>query len=293
MRQVFPKSKCLDFRIMKKLSDFIIYGNFLIAICATGLIWESYILLHVPAQPFYLVTGFVATLFIYNIDRLVVLDTLSGTGNDRHKWVVLHYKLMRAISIASLAFLCISLFFMPLSSVLFLAHLGIISLGYSVPAFFMDKKGLRNIKLLKIFLIMYVWAATTVLWPAISAGIPVLRHNIIMLFIERALFIFALTLPFDIRDYQTDKESHVITIPGAIGIPNTRLLGFICILVFFLINLAHYDTQNAVLWAKLVSGISALFALYFTHPSRHEYYFTGLIDGLMLLQFGLVVVAVW
>src|ERR1039458_7842133 len=208
---------------MKKLADFIIYGNFLIAACAACLVWESYLLLKVPVQPFYIITGFTATLFTYNIDRLVVLDSLIGTGNERHGWLVRHQRLMVVISIACFVSLCILVMYMRIPSILFLAHLGIISMGYSVPAFFMGSKGFRNIKLLKIFLIMYVWAATTVLWPALSAGISLFQHDVIMLFIERALFIFAITLPFDIRDYLTDKQNHVLTIPGAIGIAQTRL----------------------------------------------------------------------
>ena len=199
-------------------------------------------------------------------------------------------KLMTVISGACLVFLVVSLFYLSANSLLFLGHLGILSLGYSVPALVKGAKGLRSIKLLKIFLIMYVWAATTVFFPVVGAGQSIWHRDIVLLFIERALFIFAITLPFDIRDYHSDRSGNVLTIPGLIGIRQTRLLAFACILVFLFINLFHYSVQDGILWAKLLSGLNALIVIYFARDDKHEYYFTGLLDSTMIIQFLLVVV---
>jgi len=273
---------------MKRFSDFIIYSNLLISLCAACLIWETYILLHLQVNLLYISIGFAATLFTYNIDRLVVLDSLDNTGSERHNWIVRFRKPMVVLSAFCLVFLIVSMFYLSENSLIFLAHLGLISVGYSVPALINGAKGLRNIKLLKIFLIMYVWAATTVLFPVIGAGQSIFQRGIILLFIERAVFIFAITLPFDIRDYRSDKENHVITIPGLIGIPRTRLLAFICILAFFMINAFHYPVQDGILWAKLLSGLNALIVIYYARDDKHEYYFSGLIDSTMIIQFLLV-----
>jgi len=275
---------------MKKVSDFIIYSNLLISICAACLIWETYILLHLQANFLYISIGFVATLFTYNIDRLVVIGSLDNTGSERHNWLVKFKIPMIVLSALCVIFLVISMFYLSVNSLIFLAHLGLISVGYSVPALINGAKGLRNVKLLKIFLIMYVWAATTVFFPAIGAGQSIFQRGIILLFIERAFFIFAITLPFDIRDYASDKANAVLTIPGLIGISRTRLLAFICILAFFMINAFHYPVQDGILWAKLLSGLNALIVIYFARDDKHEYYFTGLIDSAMIIQFLLVLI---
>ena len=275
---------------MKKALDFIIYSNLLISICAACLICETYMLLYLAVNPFYIAIGFAATLFIYNVDRLVVLDGLEKTGSERHNWIVKYRKPMIVLSALSLVSLIVSMFYLSANSLIFLAHLGVISIGYSVPALINGAKGLRNIKLLKIFLIMYVWAATTVLFPVIGAGQSIFQRDIILLFIERAVFIFAITLPFDIRDYQSDKANQVLTIPGLIGIRRTRLLAFVCILIFFMINALHYQVQDGILWAKLLSGLNALIVIYFARNNKHEYYFTGLLDSTMIIQFLLVLI---
>jgi len=275
---------------MKKVSDFIIYSNLLISLCAAALIWETYLLLNVSVNLISVAVGFAATLLIYNTDRLVVLEALEKNGNERHSWILKFRLLLILLSIVSLIFLVTAVFFMPLRCLIFLLHLGLISLLYSIPLLFRGKKNLRSIKLLKIFLIMYVWAATTVMLPAIWSGYDIWNRDVLLLFLERALFIFAITLPFDIRDYTSDKLNHVITIPAIIGIRQTRLLAYACLLVFFLINILHYSYQEGILWAKLVSGLYAMLLIAYTDEKKHEYYFTGLIDSSMLVQFLLVLV---
>src|SRR6185369_13593853 len=153
-------------------------------------------------------------------------------------------------------------------SIFFLAHVGFISLAYSVPVLAKGSKNLRGVKLLKIFLIMYVWAASTVVMPAVGTELPIFQRDVVLLFIERALFIFAITLPFDIRDYESDIKNKVVTIPGIIGIRSTRVLAFTCLLVFFLINLIHYDFHSGVLWAKLLSGASTFGIILYATEDR-------------------------
>jgi len=273
---------------MKKVSDFIIYGNLLISVCSACFIWETYILLNLQVNLLYIFIGFTATFFTYNIDRLVALDTLAKSASERHKWIVKFRVPMTVLSVLAFAFLIAALFYLPKNSIFFLCHLGIISIGYSFPTIIRGAKGLRNVKLLKIFLIMYVWASTTVIFPVIGTGTGILHRDVILLFIERAVFIFAITLPFDIRDYQSDIYGNLLTIPGLIGIRQTRLLAFVCILVFFTINVFHYPVWDGILWAKLLSGLNALIVIYFARDGKHEYYFSGLVDGTMIVQFVLV-----
>jgi 4-hydroxybenzoate polyprenyltransferase len=273
---------------MRKITDIIIFSNLLIAAGAACFIWETYLLFRLTVDPMYILIGFASTLFIYNIDRIAVLNSLENTGSERHDWITANYKKMTAISICCVLFILAAIFFLPLRSIFFLAHLGFISVAYSIPVLARGKKNLRSIKFLKIFLITYVWAASTVIMPAVGAGIRIFQKDVLLLFTERALFIFAITLPFDIRDYRSDIEHKVMTIPGLIGIRSTKVLAFFCLLVFFLINLVHYDFHSGVLWAKLISGISTFAIIVFAREGRNEYYFTGLLDGTIIIQFVLV-----
>lgn len=277
-------------RFIKRISDFFIYGNFFIAFCAALLIYESYILFNTKGGIFYPSFGFVATFFVYNIDRVIAPENAGGKLTERQAWLLANFRKVVAFTAISGLVLVISVFFVHFGILLFLMILGAISVGYSIPIMFKGKSlhGLRSIKGLKIFLITFVWAATTVILPAIDSGISLLDKEVILLFIERCLFIFIITLPFDIRDYKDDIKTNVKTIPGMIGIEATRKLAYACIAAFMAVSFYHYPLTNGLFWARFISAITTLFFVYKAKEHYHEYYFTGLLDGTMIIQFILI-----
>ena len=51
----------------------------------------------------------------------------------------------------------------------------------------------------------------------------------------------------------------------------------------------HIDAYNTGAFTGIMlSGLIAFSLIYFADKVKHDYYFSGLIDGLMVLQFGLV-----
>jgi 4-hydroxybenzoate polyprenyltransferase len=153
-----------------------------------------------------------------------------------------------------------------------------------------ERHALRSLRGLKIFLIAYVWAATTAGLPALDMGRSLFEGHVILLFIERALFIFAATLPFDIRDVRSDTHAGVVTLPHVLGVQRSKMLAYICTLIFMLLSIWHYNHENWMIAARMISGLSMLLAIYYTDETRHEYYYTGLIDGLIIVQAILVYV---
>jgi 4-hydroxybenzoate polyprenyltransferase len=276
--------------IIKGILDFFIYGNFFIAFCAALLIYESYILFNTKAGIFYPAFGFVATFFVYNIDRVISPGNAGGMLTSRQAWLIANFRKVVAFTAISGIFLLVSVFYVHLGILLFLMILGLVSVGYSIPIVFKGKSlhGLRSIKGLKIFLITFVWAATTVILPAIDSRISLLNKEVVLLFIERCFFIFIITLPFDIRDYKSDIKTNVKTIPGMIGIEATRRLAFACIAVFLAVSFYHYPLTNGLFWARFISAITTLFFVHKAKEHYHEYYFTGLLDGTMVIQFILI-----
>ena len=62
-----------------------------------------------------------------------------------------------------------------------------------------------------------------VLYPAILMEAPDMGR-VVHIFITQFIFILAITLPFDIRDYYRDLAHPLWTIPGLIGIDRTKKL---------------------------------------------------------------------
>ena len=93
---------------------------------------------------------------------------------------------------------------------------------YSTPSFFKNFD-LRSYGGLKIFIVAFVWTLITYL-SLISNMNFIYEFSYIIFGIQRFIFVFVLTIPFDIRDTKTDKIE-LKTIPQILGIFKSKLLG--------------------------------------------------------------------
>jgi len=174
-------------------------------------------------------------------------------------------------------------FYLPLRVQLVLVLPALFSIAYVLP--FLGKgrtMRLRDVDMVKIFLVAGVWAYVTVLLPAIEAGLWYEKKVWLML-VERSLFVFAITLPFDIRDLKVDKHNKVNTLPAYLGTPAALRLAFVLMMLFVI--LCYFNYALLPFLALSISAISTCIFIYFSPRFVHDYYFTGLMDGTMILQF--------
>lgn len=268
----------------------MLYSNLWIAGCALAMALQTQWLLvqKVVLTDLYWFILF-STLALYALHRLTGLARLKAFSDKGRYWVIARFR--NHIILYALASAVIGAWFffrLEFQLQVHFAFTGIISLGYVLPVLGSGKR-LRDIHFLKIFLIAITWSWVTVVLPALEAGV---QWNIwlILLVVERAVFLFAITLPFDIRDHQIDAHTGVKTIPGYIGMAATKKLSIICLLIAVMLatlNIGH---------VYQLSGFSGLFiAIFLTavliwkaDRTRHDYFFTGALDGSMILQFLLV-----
>ncbi|NJN28159.1 MAG: hypothetical protein HC819_20400 [Cyclobacteriaceae bacterium] len=172
--------------------------------------------------------------------------------------------------------------FLQATTIVFLFHLGIISILYNVP----DRHAghpflpLRFIPVLKIFLIAYVWAALASLLPGVIARQPLCSTFYVYSFVSHFSFILAITLPFDIRDYKADQLSQLVTIPQLIGLVPTKILALLCLGVFAAFARSHIHPVYFIVFLS----ITALLIL-FASAQRHRLYYVFCLDGTIILYF--------
>ncbi len=161
-----------------------------------------------------------------------------------------------------------------------------VSLLYALPAFrFKSKRfGLRDIPLLKTFLIVTVWSIATVLLPAIQLGVS-LNDSIQLVFLERMVFLFSLAIMFDIRDMESDARTKLVTIPRMIGKYNSFLLASALMVLFLATCMYHYsDSLSFVFTALVISAISTLGFIVYTMTKTKAYFHYRVFDGTLLFQ---------
>ena len=277
---------------IKRFIDLILYSNFFIAACAVAMTLQTQLLLQNEFEitsPIVILV-FCATLVIYALHRLVGMFKVQDFIGEGRYYIINKFKSHIWIY-AILGVLIGAYYFFQVSQIVQIVIVvpALCSLGYVLPIFGKGKKlRLRDFSGLKIFMVAIVWAYVTVLLPALELGIW--NSKVLWVFIERSLFVFAITLPFDIRDLKVDGHNEVQTIPSWIGITKTIQLAGVLLLLFLII--VFYIYSIPVFIAMLISALSTLYFVYLSPKQTHDYFFTALMDGTMILQFALICICV-
>ena len=117
-------------------------------------------------------------------------------------------------------------------------------------------------------------------------NIPI-SQNIILHLIARFLFVFAITIPFDIRDLKYDAQN-LRTIPLFFGAEKSQFLAVFALLICGVISIFQYF-ENALIFRNLL----ALILLYFSSSifivksdeNKQEMYFSFLVESLSILAY--------
>jgi hypothetical protein len=282
---------------MKKFLDFVFYSNLFISLCAVMMSIETFILLGIEvsfSSAFPLIPIiFLSTLFVYNLDLFRINNLSQGKGeSERQAWRWRNIKKIKVLNVLLAVLIALLSLFSSLESFLFFAHLAVISVAYYLSFKIGSAKfaSLRSIPFLKAFIITYVWTASTVWLPALKNGFMIFHDaEVLKVFAERYLFLFALAIIFDIRDIKSDSKS-ILTIPGAIGSLGTKLISFSLLVLNIYLVSRHYQDMS-ILVPLLLSSLLTGLLIYKANAFSGEYYFLGVLDGAMALQFIFIMIS--
>lgn len=239
----------------------------------------------------YLFLVFFATLFEYNLFRFLGIVNNRNSQNTNLKSKLVGFYLLVLFSVIGFIVALIKAKFIV---ILALAPIAGITLFYSTPLG-KHQKGffkLRQVPYLKIFMIAFVWATVTVLLPVIHAEKTFDNGHILTLIMERFLFVFAITIPFDIKDMEVDKKAGLKTIPLLIGKKKSIQLALLLLASSFILSAIHYSitAQWWLFFAVSTSILSTAFLILRKKINNSFFYHYGLLDGTMLL-YGLLIIA--
>ena len=133
-------------------------------------------------------------------------------------------KYIQMVSVLSLISFVYVFFELQQSCQILFVFLGLITFLYAVPMGVKTPKNLRSIGGVKIYIIAFVWAITTVVLPIFESQIT-LNSDHWILVLQRIFIVIVLMLPFEIRDLDVD-QLYLSTIPQKIGIQNTKIIGY-------------------------------------------------------------------
>lgn len=139
---------------------------------------------------------------------------------------------------------------------------------------------------LKIFMICVVWATVFVL-PLMCSSTSLDGNDICFIWLEKFCFFFALTLPFDFRDKDSDITQGVKTFANTLSAKVLRVSiasGVFLALVFIAIL---YTMDIYSLWLSVILGLFYWWLLIMATKglkSQDEMYYAGWLDAMIMIN---------
>lgn len=271
------------------LIDLLLYGNFFIALGALSLVWQI-VLLHAPHE---LVTAssyawlvFFGCLFVYAAHRIIGFTKLEKTLENRRIQIIRRFD--RHIRIYALfaglgAFILI--WQMAFSIWIALTVPCLVAMAYVSPIF--RGRRFRDVPLVKVFTVGLIWSWVCVFIPLYYLDADPDITAISLVALEKFLFITGITIPFDVRDLAVDRLHNIKTLPTKFGIfKSLRIANILLILALVLVMV---QMQSGFLTWPVGIGLVLCYLITvaivsFTNEKRHDYYFSAVLDGTIILQ---------
>ena len=265
--------------------ELILYGNFWIALGAAS---TALITLFIAKKSWEVYTSvyflFFSTLLVYSLHRIVGLNKAKKVKMTNRYKTILSYR-KHILAYAGLGFLGSVYFFFDLvfEAQLIISCLGLVSLTYVLPVF--NGKRLRDFDFVKVFLVAIVWSSICIFLPLLHSGIDI-GTGFLLFFMEYTLYVFAITLPFDIRDKNLDAFVGVKTLVRSFGANGSKRISQLLLVIAivlavvldsFYIDIAYYSFSRVLMYIILIIYINYL------RDDMDDYYFSGVLDGSLIL----------
>ncbi len=266
---------------LKNIFKFYINSSIHVAIAACALVQITFVKYGYERHYEFLLFVFFGAVVAYNFVKY------SNVSKLYHRKLTTSMKWIRLITIICSVFFVYFAFQLSYTTLLYVAPLCLLTLFYVVPVF-PNKKSLRSVAGVKIFIIAIVWTGITVVAPIIHMEGNVDFNSSIEI-IQRFLFIVIMMLPFEIRDLDHDDTS-LVTVPQKIGITRTKVFGSVLLMLFLLLTvMKDILSSTEILSTIMVATISLLF-LWGTNKKQSEYYCSFWVESVPLIWLAILIV---
>lgn len=269
---------------LKQFFDFYINSSIHVALAVVSLSWLTLL-----EFDFYdndiLYFIFFSSITGYNFVKYF------GLAKFHHRSLANWLKFIQVFSLLCFVLMCYYAFKIQTKTLFYIVGLGLITFLYAIPflpkRFLVDdKQNLRDIGGIKIYIIALVWTGVTVISPLVNNNIGV-SDTLIITAIQRFVFVFVLTLPFEIRDLQYDSIK-LSTIPQKIGEKQTKIIGLILLLVFFTLEFFKEENNFKRLIIVFVITIITFYSLINAKKNQGKYYSGFWVEGIPIFWLLLV-----
>jgi 4-hydroxybenzoate polyprenyltransferase len=281
-------------KLCVKVFDFCLQSSIWVAIAVSALVVITCVNLDLALPEFLVWFIFLGTIFGYNFIKYFEKPQLSAlhlkkgivnfkTIQERFCKLKFYEKGTFLLSVFCAIICCVLVFKLNKMTVLLLIIPALLSFFYAVS---LGRQNLRSTSGLKIYVVGIVWALVTVVLPVVETKFTI-NYDVCVIFIQRAIFVVVLILPFEIRDLNIDDKS-LKTLPQKYGIIKTKFLGCVFLLLILALEFLKVDLSERNVVALLAVFVITLFFLLNSSVRQSKYYASFLVEGIPVVWLLLV-----
>lgn len=284
--------------LARSIFNFYLFGNIHIAICAVALAFTTSSVLDLRVRMEWLYVIFGGTLALYSYQRWIGVQQKENVNYPglQHQWNIRNSRILLALTVAGIVLAAVAVFSLKKQTWFVLLLTAFLSLLYSAPIIPSGKKRirLRDIAGVKIFLVALTWTLVCVWVPVAESYEPSLinvfsaEYSYVWKWsLVCFLLIFALTIPFDIRDIEFDK-CVLRSLPMIYGERRIKKLAMALMLLSafllwrFEVRITHDSFPHGWWRGYTLWAIAATVLVSYCTSKRNEYYFAFWVDGMIL-----------
>lgn len=273
--------------LLKQIFNFYIDSSIHVALAVFALSWVTLLEFGIPYDRAVLYFIFFSSITGYNFVKYF------GLARFHHRSLTNWLKLIQVFSLMCFIAMCYFALKLELISLVVILGFGVVTFLYAIPflpnKILYDKhKNLRNVSGLKVYIIALVWAGVTVVLPLLNNHVP-LDTNVVVSGFQRFVFVTVLMFPFEIRDLNYDSLK-LATIPQQIGIKNTKMVGVLLLMLFFLLEFLKPQLNVEHTVSMLITMFVTLMFLIFANRNQGRYYSSFWVEGIPLVWLLLLLV---
>lgn len=274
---------------LTNIFDFCLNASIWVALSVVSFVKITYFNLGIEASSILECFVFFGTIFGYNSIKYFEKEQFKGTESNffkinfkeaflKFKTFNTHKKLTFVMSQLSLLICVFLALRLSEKTLAILCVPVLLTLFYAVS---FGKRNLRSTSGVKIYVVGLVWALMTVLLPVVSAEVEI-DSDVWLIFAQRVLFVVVLIIPFEIRDLKVDEES-LGTLPQKVGVKNTKLIGVLFLIIFFLLEFFKNELIVSHLTALLLIVTITVFLVMKSTVKQSKYYASFFVEGIPIL----------
>lgn len=265
----------------RKLFQFYIHSNIhvSIAVWSMAMITGLYFGIDTKLSSIFLA---LSTLVSYNVIRFLKYKT-GLLNNDMNSWFSHHFKLLLVLNLIAFFKVIQFVFALSLVELLTLLPFTTVTVFYMLPIirFNGSSYSLRKIPGVKLFCIAASWAGLVAVFPLVT-NVVSLSVEMLLFLVQQFLFVIVLTLPFDIRDMNSDSRQ-LKTIPIVLGLRRTKILTMVLLVVINVISIRVFNLKE-VLVLFFISFLLGMLVLS-SGRKQSKYYASFWVEGIPIFWF--------